>query len=254
MLHRRVAQALERLHAVELDGVSSELADHYERAGWAERAIAFYARAATVAHRVYANETAIELFSRALELLEAEPPTPQRDERERVLRAALGAPLVAIEGYGAPAVDDVYLRAWELSRRLGAPPDPPVLRALALVHITRSELSRTTEFGEQLLELGERQDDPMVRVEGDYVLGVASFWVGELAASRRQLERALAEYDPDRTRSHLALYSQDPRIVCTSRLAYTLRWLGRPSRRRSVRRRRCASRTSSSTRSASATR
>ncbi len=228
MLHRRVAQALERLHATDLDGVSSELAAHYARAGWTERAIGFYARSAEVAQRVYANEGAIELFSKALELLEGEPPTRQRDERELTLRTALGAPLVAIKGYGAPEVNDVYLRAGKLCERLGTRPAPPVLRALALVHLARGELRRAYDLGEQLLTLGECEDDPMVRVEGHYVLGVTSCWLGEFAAGRDQLERAIAEYLPDRARSHLALYSQDPRIVCMSRLAHVLGCLGHP--------------------------
>ena len=226
MLHRRVAQALERLHATDLDGVASELAAHYARAGWTERAIGFYARSADVEQRVYANERAIELFSKALELLDGEPPTPQRDERELALRTALGAPLVAFKGYGAPEVHDVYVRAGKLCERLRTRPDPPVLRALALVHLARGELPRAYELGQQLLELGECEDEPMVRVEGNYVLGVTSCWLGEFAAGRRQLERAIAEYLPDRARAHLALYSQDPRIVCMSRLAHVLGCLG----------------------------
>jgi DNA-binding SARP family transcriptional activator len=228
MLHRRIAQALERLHSADLDPVSSELAAHYESAGWGERAIAFYARGAEVALRVYSNEGAIELLSKALELLDDEPPTRDRDERELALRTSMGAPLVAIKGYGAPEVRDLYLRASELCERLGTRPDPPVLRALALVNLTRGALPRSYELGEQLLELGEREEEPMVRVEGNYLLGVSSFWLGQFAASREYLERAIAEYVPEEADVHLALYSQDPRIVCTSRLAYVLRFLGEP--------------------------
>jgi predicted ATPase len=230
MLHGRVAQALERLHADVLDPVSSELAVHYERAGWTDRAIRFYARAAEVEQRVFANERAIDLITRALALLDAEPATRERDERELALRTALAGPLVAIRGYGASEVHDVCVRALALCERLGTRPDPPVLRALALVDIARGDLAHAYELGEQLLELGEREDDPMVRVEGNYVLGVTSFWLGEFAASRDQLERAIADYAPETAPAHIALYSQDPRIVCLSRLAYTLRYLGETDR------------------------
>lgn len=229
MLHRRVAQALERLHATDLDAVSGQLAAHYERAGWTDRAIDFYARSAEVEQRVYANERAIGMFSRALELLESEPATPERDKRELALRTGLGAPLVAIKGYGAKEVEDVYLRAFELCERLGTPPDPPVLRALAIANLARGDLPGAYELGVQLLRLGEGAGEPMVRVEGNYVLGVTSFWLGEFAAARDQLEQAIAEYLPEKAHSHLALYSQDPRIVCMSRLAYCLRFLGEPA-------------------------
>ncbi len=226
LLHRRVAQALERLHGHQLDAFGAQLAAHYEHAGWAERAIGFYARSAEVAQRVYANEQTIALFSRALELLDEEPDGRARDERELTLRTGLGAPLVTIEGYGAPAVRDVYLRAWELCERLGTPPSPPVVRALAIVNLTRGDLQRAYELGEQLLALGTREDEQMVRVEGSYVLGVTTFWQGDFAAARDHLRAAIAEYLPERARSHLALYSQDPRIICLSRLAYVLRYVG----------------------------
>jgi predicted ATPase len=65
-----------------------------------------------------------------------------------------------------------------------------------------------------------------VRVEGHYLLGVTTFWLGELTVARHHLERAISGYVPERARSHLALYSQDPRIVCLSRLAYACWYLG----------------------------
>ncbi len=225
MLHRRVAQSIES-HARSLETVAAELAVHYEEAGWIDRAAAFYARAAEAARRVYSNERAITLFEKALALLEDEPDSPERDRRELALRTALGAPLVSIEGYGARKVDEGYLRAEELCERLGTPPAPPILRGLALVSLARSELERARDLGTQLLEAGVDGDDATVRVEGNYVLGVTSFWLGEFERSREQLESALAEYDPADAHMHLALYSQDPRIICLSRLALTLHYLG----------------------------
>jgi tetratricopeptide (TPR) repeat protein len=69
LLHRRVAAALEAVYAQELDAVSGQIASHYERAGQAERAVAYYRRAAEVAQQVYANADAIDHYRRALTLL-----------------------------------------------------------------------------------------------------------------------------------------------------------------------------------------
>jgi predicted ATPase len=225
MLHRRVAQAIES-RASDLESVAAELAVHYEEADWIDRAAAFYARAAEAAHRVYSNDRAIALFEKALALLEGEPDSPERDRRELALRTALGAPLVSIEGYGAPKVHEDYVRAQELCGRLGTPPAPPVLRGLALVALARGELQRARELGAQLVEAGEQSDEATVRVEGHYVLGVTSFWLGEFEHSREQLEASLAEYDPADSPTHVAMYSQDPRVVCLSRLALVLHYLG----------------------------
>lgn len=227
LLHRRVAQALERLHGGDLDTVSGQLAAHYERAGWLERSSDFCARAAAVAQRVYAHDEATRLLTRALELLDAQPPGRERDARELALRTALGVALVVLKGYGTQQVTATYARAWELSERLGDPPTAPVVRGVGLSSLTRGELPQAARLGRRLLELGEQDDDAMVRVEGHYLLGVTSFWLGDLGTARDELERAIAAYVPGRARSHLALYSQDPRVVCMIRLAYTLWYLGR---------------------------
>lgn len=227
MLHRRVAQASERLHAANLDSVSGQLAAHYEYAGWIERSIDFYARAATVAQHLYANEEAVGLLSRALELLAAEPADAQRDARELTLRTALGAALVH-RGYGMPEVSETYGRAWELCERLDERPAAPVIRGAALSALTRGELHQAHELAGQLLALAEQGDDPMVRVEGQYMLGVTAFWLGELEVARDHLEQAIAGYAPERAESHLVLFGQDPRIICLSRLAHTLWHLGYP--------------------------
>lgn len=228
MLHRRVAQALERLHGGDLDSVSGQLAAHYEHAGWIERSIDFYARAATVAQHLYAYEEAVGLLSRALKLLAAESPDAQRDARELALRTALGGALAVHLGYGAQEVSDTYGRAWELCERVGEHPAAPIIRGVALSALTRGELHKAHELGGQLMALAELGGDRMVRVEGHYMLGVTAFWLGELHGAREHLEQAIAGYAPERARSHLLLFAQDPRIICLSRLAYTLWHLGRP--------------------------
>jgi hypothetical protein len=88
------------------------------------------------------------------------------------------------------------------------------------------KLADASEYGTALLAAGESEDDPMLIVEGQYVLGVSSFWAGEFEASRRQLEDAIVRYDPDHSEAHIALYSQDPKVICLSRLAWCLSFLG----------------------------
>jgi predicted ATPase len=60
---KRVAQALEALSADVLDGVSAQVAMHYEQAGLAPQAIDYYQRAAAVEARRFAHNNAINLSS-----------------------------------------------------------------------------------------------------------------------------------------------------------------------------------------------
>lgn len=72
-LHGRVAQALERVHTADLDGIVGVLAGHYEAAGQAAQALACYGRAAAVARRVYAHGDAQVALERAIALLDTLP-------------------------------------------------------------------------------------------------------------------------------------------------------------------------------------
>ncbi len=74
LLHRHIAQAMETVHAGALDAVSGQIGRHYERAGLAAPAVAYYCQAAEASQRVYdAKDDAIGYYWRALALL-GDPP------------------------------------------------------------------------------------------------------------------------------------------------------------------------------------
>lgn len=70
LVHRRVAEALEKVYASEPDVVSGMLAAHYELAGMLEQAISHFQQAATNASHLYANQEAISYLKSALVLIE----------------------------------------------------------------------------------------------------------------------------------------------------------------------------------------
>ena len=92
---------------------------HFER-GWDyARAIAYLQQAADIAVRRYANAEAAHHLSKGLALLKTLPATPERDQQELLLQAALGASLMAMKGFGASEVERAYARARELSEQVG---------------------------------------------------------------------------------------------------------------------------------------
>ncbi len=223
--HLRVARALENLRGTDASA-AGQLAWHYDRGGTPDRAVSWYARAADAALQLSALDTVARLLRRALDLLQRLPDTRDRDEQELAVRLKLGAALVALQGYASVEMAETYRRAHVLCERLGRPVPPPILRALALVGVATSDLDATESCGTQLLVAGDNDD--LVAVEGHYVLGVAAFWRGRLHAARDSFTRAIARYRPERHRDHVALYTQDPKVVCLSRLSWTLWLLGHP--------------------------
>ena len=225
-LHKQVVSALERLHAEDLDEVSARMAVHYEAAGMPLPAIEAHRRSAARSISIFALDDAIAMLTRALRLLEELRPGESRSELELRLLTELGVPMLAREGYGAPAVLSVYERAVSLSRQLGQKVSPPVLRGLAIAAVNCCQFEQGLRCGQELLE--QAADDPMTAVEAHYVLGVTHFWMGRFHASRDHLEKALARYHPDLASTHLSRFAQDPQAVCLVRLALTLWYLGRP--------------------------
>jgi len=224
--HRRVAQALERLNAGDLAPVAAQLAAHHERAGDREEAVAWYRRGAGVAQRLGANAEAVRLLDRALRLHRRLPPTPARRERELELVTRLQAPLGVAEGYASERLAEVQRQGLELADRLGVEPGAPLLLSMALASLSRGDFEDAQRLGEQLVA-GDG-DDAVRRVEGEYLLGIAGFWRGEFGTARRHFEAAVDRYRADQRPAHLLRFGIDLEVVCTSRLANTLWFLGRP--------------------------
>ena len=119
LLHRRVAQALELLHADDADTVSAQLAEQYARGGRPGRAVAYYQRAADVAAGMFAHAEAIRLHKEALSIVRHLPEGKDRDRQELQVLEAMAAPLNARYGYSSPELQRALERSIDLAESLG---------------------------------------------------------------------------------------------------------------------------------------
>jgi tetratricopeptide (TPR) repeat protein len=119
LLHRRIAQGLELLHAEDTDTVAAQLAEQYGRAGRPDRALAYYRRAADVAASMFAHAEAIRLHEKALSIIAAMPVGRDRDSRELAVLEAMAAPLNARSGYSSPDLQQALERSIALAESLG---------------------------------------------------------------------------------------------------------------------------------------
>jgi DNA-binding SARP family transcriptional activator/tetratricopeptide (TPR) repeat protein len=119
LLHRRIAQALELLHAGDTDSVSGQLAEQYARGGRPGKALAHYQRAAEVAAGLFAHAEAIRLHQEALAIVRALPEGKDREVRELAVLEALIAPLNARHGYASPKLQQAVERSVMLAESLG---------------------------------------------------------------------------------------------------------------------------------------
>lgn len=119
LLHRRLAQGMELLHAADLDAVSAQLAEQYARGGRGDRAVGYYRRAAAVAGGRFAHAEAVRLHEEALAILARAPASRARDTEELAVLEALAAPLNALHGYSSPRLRDTLERSIALATALG---------------------------------------------------------------------------------------------------------------------------------------
>ncbi|NMH97926.1 ATP-binding protein [Pseudonocardia acidicola] len=121
LLHRRLAQGLELLHAGHLDDVAAQLAEQYDRGGRSDRALHYFARAAEVAAAVFAHAEAVRHHRRCLDLVRRLPAGRDRDRRELEVLQAMSAPLNAARGYSSPDLQATLERSVTLAQRLDRP-------------------------------------------------------------------------------------------------------------------------------------
>ena len=229
-IHERAAEAIEALFGSGLPEHYAELAHHYSHSRNTEKAIAYSELAGQRAVQHSANAEAIRHLTTALELLKSLPDTPERTRRELELQIALGAPLIATKGYGAPEVGAAYDRALELCRKIGETPELfPVLFGLWAFYLVRAEHKKARELAEQLLNLAERVGDPASSPRGARSTRHRHPSTLENQRSPGNIgTRAIALYDPERHRSHAFVYGQDPGVACLAYAAVALWHLGYP--------------------------
>ncbi len=189
LLHRRIAQGLELLHAENPDRVAAQLAEQYERAGRPERAVAYYQRAADVAAGVFAHAEQIRLLEKAVAIIAAQPAGRDRDSRELAMLEAMAAPLNARDGYSSSVLERTLERSIALAESLGHVDSTVAgLASLAAVLFVQGHTSASHRIATRALALAEPQSD--MAYHARLILGCAAFGLGMVAQALRYLEES----------------------------------------------------------------
>jgi predicted ATPase len=212
LLHRRVAQALELIHAGDPGAAAAPIAYHYERADRPDRAVPHHLRAAEVANGVFATQKAIRHYRRAAELLQHAPAGRDRDASELAIRNAMAAPLNAQYGYASIELQTVLERARDLAGQLG---DTRVqllsLVGLFAVRFVQGRVAESYEIAQRSLELSHLHPD---------VMGQAHFAVAGSATSLARHEQSLPHF----ALAHELCYDAAPALVGTRLEVHARAW------------------------------
>jgi predicted ATPase len=134
-LHAQIAEALET-HSPELiDTQPERFAQHYAEAGQIEKSVVYWVKAGQRSAARSAMMEAAAQLQKGLDQLPLLPDSLERQQKELELRSGLGAALMIVKGYAAPATGDNYARARELWEQLVS------LRHFFMSHAVRSSIT-----------------------------------------------------------------------------------------------------------------
>ena len=228
-LHQRLGECLEAAYGAQAGEIAAELAVHFEHGRDYRRAVQYLQQAGENAIRRCANQEAVRLLTKGLELLTTLPETREHTRQELALQATLGRALAATRGFASSETEQAYVRAW----RLGLQVDDTeqlctVLWGLWRLYNARAESQKAQQLGEQLLHLAQRQHAPAIFLGAHCSLGGTLLFRGELRQAHAHASQGMALYDLQRHRALAFLYGEDPGVGCHEYGALALWLLGYP--------------------------
>jgi predicted ATPase/DNA-binding SARP family transcriptional activator len=200
LLHRRVAQALEALYAANLEPLNGQIAVHYDRAGVPEKAIPYYDMAGAAAASIYANEDAIALLKRGLELLQQIPAGTKRETQELALLFAIAPPYRFIKGWTAPELRQVLSRALVLCDQVGTPAQrAQVLYGLQSQYVVEGRLEKVQYSYNEMRELFLQTQGSLPQFAGLMYTG-AQLHMGRLMEAREAFEEIIVSHTDEQVK------------------------------------------------------
>lgn len=228
-LHQQIGAYKERAYGDQAATIAAELAAHFEQAQDLRRAIRYRQQAAeNVIKRLALAEAISHLFS-GLEMLQRLPVTPEQQRLELEMQAALAIALMPIKGYLAPETEHALARIQALRQHLDESPQfASTLMVMRAFHHVRGEYRAALNIGEQLLRLGQEQDDNRILAWGHIGQGATLLILGDLSAAQDHLERVERLPLPRKPRDVVSRYGRDPVINSLTWGAWSTWLLGYP--------------------------
>ena len=145
--------------------------------------------------------------------------------REMKLYAALGASLIYTPDATGPETGAAWTKALELAESLDDPEYQ--LRSLWGLWVSHTAAGRhrvALELAQRCYTVATNRSDSNHRLVAERLIGVSQFYLGDLPAARRHIERVLADYVGSDHRSLIIRFQVDQRMAARVFLAWIL-WL-----------------------------
>jgi class 3 adenylate cyclase/predicted ATPase len=233
-LHETLAQVLEAQFPDTRETQPELLAHHFTEAGLIERALEYWLVAGRHNVARCAHAEAISHLKTGLALLEALPEGPERARIEIDYRLVLGAPIGNSMGIASREFEENYLRVRNLCEREGEIRQLfPALWNLWMNTMMRGEMRRSYRLADEILELGERQNNVGYQIEAHHAQWTSRFLIGEPVAALEHCKQSDALYSADEHHELTYTYGGHDPGVCARNIGSLALWmLGYPDQAR----------------------
>jgi predicted ATPase len=170
----------------------------------------------------------VEMITDLLAVLETTPAGPERWREEVLLRTSLARILTLQLGYTG-AVEDAYARALAMFEGQREVPQLfPVLRSLASFHGFRGDFATGIEYAREIITLADAQGDASMRVDGQFLLGSYTSFLGRLEEGLAILDGAIRSFESGGYRPRKLRLGIDARVSSLTTSGFLLWILGSP--------------------------
>ena len=184
-LHEDVGNALEALYGDQADEIAVQLALHFEKAGLDEKTRYYLQKAGKQAAARYANEEAIDYFTRALEM------TPETDHEKRFDLLMLREKVYSIKGnrdLQHADIESLKSLADNLNENQQL---VEVLLREAAYFLETGGFSESLETAEKCLNISDCSKTPELKAKASHLAGDAAMRLGKYDLARDFFEEAL---------------------------------------------------------------
>ena len=224
-IHNKLVSALE----TQENAAPEILGYHCSQSGQLDKAIVYWRQAGIEALERPAHTEAVSHLTTAAGLISELETSHEWIDYELELQIQLAQVYLAKSGYGSTEAALTYARAEELLRQTNRPELlVPVLYGLWIGHYLRAEHNQGYDMVRKLVAEVDRLGEPVPRLVAHRMCAATEILLGKHPEARKNLETALALYEPDLLTRFAEQFAQEPGIQIRSYFILNLWLLGYP--------------------------
>jgi tetratricopeptide (TPR) repeat protein len=219
-LHARIAKALNSHFGRIVEEQPELVARHYSAAGEKIQAFESWLKAGKAATRRSANKEALSHMTAAEKELGTVGNIERvtQDKRRLELLMSRAPVFVVLRGWSAPEVEADYEEALRIARSLGrnCPQLFDIWRGLYNVYVLQGDLTRAEEATGHLRDIALERNDKDLLLSWRRAIGLCDFLAGRFDAATKQMQEAMASFDPAKHPRHTFAQGSHPAVIAYS--------------------------------------